>query len=231
MLFTLAMGIISATTVIPDFLRRLTDSEILIGLSGSLFTIGFTLPQLFIARYIVRSAHKKWWFVGPNILVRPVMLICADRLMMWLGADRPALLLLAFFICYSIAAFGDGLVGVPWADLAGTSLDNRWRARMFGLTSAATGVIMLALAPLIGAVLGASGPGFPANYALLFGAAGVLFVISILPGLFFHELPGGKAREQLPTLGEFLPELLQVRACGWSIPRLHHRPLCSPACS
>src|SRR3712207_8845108 len=67
-LFTLAMAIISATTVIPDFLRRLTDSEILIGLSGSLFTIGFTLPQLFIARYIVRSARKTWWFVGPNIL-------------------------------------------------------------------------------------------------------------------------------------------------------------------
>ena len=135
-LFTLALAIISATTVIPDFLRRLTDSEILIGLSGSLFTIGFTLPQLFIARYIVRAARKKWWFVGSNIVVRPVMLICAI-LTAWLGGDHPALLLLVFFSCYSIAAFGDGLVGVPWADLAGTSLDNRWRARMFGLTSTA----------------------------------------------------------------------------------------------
>lgn len=214
MLFTLAMGIISATTVIPDFLRRLTDSEILIGLSGSLFTIGFTLPQLFIARYIVRSARKKWWFVGPNILVRPVILIYAI-LLVWLGADQPALILLVFFICYSIAAFGDGLVGVPWADLAGTSLDNRWRARVFGITSAATGVIMLGLAPLIGAVLGERGPGFPANYAILFGAAGVLFIVSILPGLFFHELPGGRAREQIPAFSEFLPELLQVlRADG-----------------
>jgi MFS family permease len=213
-LFTIAMGIISATTVIPDFLRRLTDSEILIGLSGSLFTIGFTLPQLLIARYIVRSARKKWWFVGPNILVRPVMLVGAI-LMVWLGADQPVLILLVFFICYGIAAFGDGLVGVPWADLAGTSLDNRWRARVFGLTTAATGVIMLGLAPLIGAVLGKSGPGFPANYALLFGASGALFTVSILPGLFFHELPGGRAREQLPALNEFLPDLRRVlRADG-----------------
>src|SRR5215210_7848148 len=93
LLFTLAMAIISATTVIPDFLRRLTNSEILIGLSSSLFTIGFTLPQLFIARYIVRAARKKWWFVGPNILVRPVMLICAI-LLVWLGGDRPARILL-----------------------------------------------------------------------------------------------------------------------------------------
>jgi MFS family permease len=209
LLFTLAMAIISATTVIPDFLRRLTSSEILIGLSGSLFTIGFTLPQLFIARYIVRAARKKWWFVGPNLLVRPAMLICA-LLTVWLGADHPTLLLVAFFTCYGIAAFGDGLVGVPWADLAGTSLDNRWRARMFGLTSAVTGVVMLGLTPLIGVVLGERGPGFPSNYAVLFGAAGVLFILSILPGLFFHELPGGKAREQLPALSEFLPELMHV---------------------
>ena len=214
LLFTLAMAIISATTVIPDFLRHLTGSEILIGLSGSLFTIGFTLPQLFIARYIVRSARKKWWFVGPNILVRPAMLICA-MLTAWLGRDHPTLVLLVFFTCYSIAAFGDGLVGVPWADLAGTSLDNRWRARVFGLTSAVTGVIMLGLTPLIGTVLGPTGPGFPANYAVLFGAAGVLFIVSILPGLFFHELPGGSAREQLPELGEFLPDLLRLlRADG-----------------
>src|SRR3954452_9518522 len=112
LLFTVAMGIISATTVIPDFLRHLTGSEILIGLSGSLFTIGFTLPQLFVARYIVRAARKKWWFVGPNIVIRPIMLICAI-VTVWIGVDQPARVLLVFFVCYGIAAFGDGLVGVP----------------------------------------------------------------------------------------------------------------------
>ena len=208
-LFMVAMGIISSTTVIPDFVRRLTDSEILIGLSGSLFTVGYLLPQLLIARYIVRSARKKWWFVGPNIPTRFVMLILA-AIVMWLGKDQPQLVLLAFFVCYSIAAFGDGLAGVPWADLTGTSLDNRWRARMFGLTTAITGVVMLAITPLVGVVLGDAGPAFPNNYALLFGAAGVLFALSILPGLFFYELPGGKAVDKLPSLGEFLPALGHV---------------------
>jgi MFS family permease len=208
-LFTVAISIIGSATVIPDFVRRLTDSEILIGLASTLFTVGFTLPQLFIARHIVRYARKKWWFVGPNIPVRFVILIFAG-IIMWLGAERPGLVLLAFFICYSIAAFGDGLVGVPWADLAGTSLNNRWRARMFGLTTAITGVTMLLLAPLMGAILGDSGPGFPYNYAILFGISGLIFAISIVPGLFFHELPGGKAREKLPTFGEFLPDLGRV---------------------
>lgn len=208
-LFTVAMAILSPTTVIPDFVRHLTHSEILIGLSGSLFGIGFFFPQLLIARYIVRYAHKKWWFVGPNIPVRFVILIFS-LITVWLGKDRPQTVLLAFFICYSIAAFGDGLVGVPWTDLTATSLDNRWRARVFGLMTAIPGVIMLLAAPLIAVVLGESGPGFPNNYAILFGAAGLMFALSIVPGLFFHELPGGKPVENLPALGEFIPDLGRV---------------------
>ena len=208
-LFMVAMGTIGASTVIPDFVRRLTDSEILIGLSGSLFDIGWTLPQLFIARYIIRFTHKKWWFVGPSIPVRFVVLIFAG-LIVWFGKDRPEAILAAFLICYGIAGIGDGVVAVPWSDIAGSSLDSKWRARTFGFMSAGAGLVMLGVAPLIGLVLGETGPGFPNNYAVLFGAAGILFVLSILPILFLHELPGAKAVEKVPALREFLPELGHV---------------------
>lgn len=208
-LFTIAMSIIGPTTLIPDFIRHLTNSEIIIGLSSSMFDVGFTLPQLLIARYIVRAERKKWWFVGPNIPVRFAILIFAVVTVL-LGKDRPALILIAFIIGYGVAAFGDGLVGVPWADLIGTSLDNKWRARMFGMMSATGGLIMLAVAPVLGIILSDAGPGFPNNYATLFGLAGALFALSILPGIFIRELPGGKAVEKLPSLGEFLPGLGRV---------------------
>jgi MFS family permease len=208
-LFSVAMAIIGPTTLIPDFIRRLTSSEILIGFSSSLFDVGFTLPQLFIARYIVRFERKKWWFVGPNIPVRFVMLIFA-LLAVLLGKDRPEAILVAFLVCYGIAAVGDGIVGVPWADLIGTSLSERWRARAFGLMSASAGLIMLAASPLIGKVLGDASLPFPNNYALIIGAGGLLFMLSILPPIFIHELPGGKATEKIPSLGEFLPQLGHV---------------------
>jgi MFS family permease len=206
-LFMVAMGMLGNTTVIPDFVRRLTNSEVLIGLSSSLFEIGWTVPQLFIARYIVRYARKKWWFAGPNIPVRFVILIFGIITVL-LGKDKPEAILLAFFICYGIAGVGDGLVAVPWADLTGTSLDGRWRTRMFGFQSAITGVIMLAIAPLIALLL--SGAEFPNNYGLLFGIAGMLFALSMVPVLFIHELPGGKAVEKIPALSEFLPDLGRV---------------------
>ncbi len=205
-MFIVALSIIGSTTVIPDFVRHLTSSEILIGLSGTLWSIGFTLPQIVIARFIIRHERKKWWFVGPNIPVRFVILTFAGIAVL-LGKDRPGLVLIAFFICYGLAGFGDGLVGVPWSDLIGTSLDNRWRARMLGLTYAITGVIMLLITPLIAIVLSPTGPGFPNNYAILFGASGLLFACTIPIGMFIHELPGGKAVEKLPALSEFLPDL------------------------
>lgn len=208
-LFTLAMNILGPSTLIPDFIRRLTSSEILIGLSSSLFDVGWTLPQLFIARYIVRFERKKWWFAGPNIPVRFVMLIFAGLIVVF-GAARPEAILIAFLICYGITAIGDGIVGVPWADLSGSSLDNRWRARMFGIMTASSGLIMLGISPLIGVVLGSGGPGFPNNYAILFAAAGVLFALSIIPTTLIHELPSGKALEKIPSLGEFLPSLGRV---------------------
>ncbi|MEZ4684318.1 MAG: hypothetical protein R2932_59910 [Caldilineaceae bacterium] len=66
-----------------------------------------------------------------------------------------------------------------------------------------------AIAANRGGVRGA-GTGFPNNYALIFAAAGVLFVLSIIPGLFFNELPGGKAVEKIPALREFVPALGRV---------------------
>ena len=208
-LFMVAMGTIGATTVIPDFIRRLTDSEILIGLSGSMFGIGYMLPQLFVARYIIRFERKKWWFVGPNIPVRFVILIFAGIVIL-IGENQPQTVLLAFLLCYGIAAVGDGLVGVPWADLVGTSLNSRWRARMFGFMSAGSGLIMLAVAPVIAIILSDSGLQFPNNYAMLFGIAGVLFACSIIPNLFIHEMPGGKPVAKTPPFREYLPELGQV---------------------
>jgi hypothetical protein len=67
---------------------------------------------------------------------------------------------------------------------------------------------MLGLAPVIALIL--AGADFPGNYALLFGLAGALFALSILPALFIHELPGGAAVERIPALGEFLPDLGRV---------------------
>lgn len=207
--FNIAYALMGTTTVIPDFVRQLTASEVLIGLFSSLFAIGNNSPQLFIARYILRLTRKKWLFILPNIPARTIMIVFAV-IMVWLGRDQPHLILIAFFICYSIAAFGDGIVAVAWADIVGSSLDHRWRARMFGMTSAITGVVMLFLAPQVRKILGNPDLPFPNNYALLFGIAGGIFALSVVPSFFLREIVIDKVIVKMPSLSEFIPQMGQI---------------------
>lgn len=208
-LFTIALQLIGATTVIPDFVRKLTSSEILIGLSSQMFEIGYLLPQLFVARQLVRVENKKWWFVGPNIPVRLLILSFAGIVVL-LGPERKTEMLLLFLVFYALAALGDGIVGVPWMDLLGSSLDSTRRTRMFGFGTAIVGVGILGLTPVVRFVLGDSGPSFPNNYALLFAISGTIFLITIPITMMLRELPGGKAQTVTPALRDYLPELGRV---------------------
>lgn len=137
------------------------------------------------------------------------MLVFAGVIVL-LGKDHPGAILVAFLVFYGLAALGDGLVGVPWLDLIGSSLDNKRRARLFGWGTASVGVIMLAVAPQIQRILGDEGPGFPNNYALLFALAGTMFVITIPGTLFIRELPDATAKPTSPGFREYGPQLLRV---------------------
>lgn len=208
-LFGIALNFISASTVIPDYIRKLTNWEILIGFSGSMFEVGWLLPQLFIARQLTRVERKKWWFIGPNIPVRLLMIIYAG-IMLLTETRNTTLLLVLFLIFYGLAALGDGLVGVPWIDLLGSSLDDKHRARLFGLGNALVGIGVLAITPTIRTILSADGLGFPDNYAMLFLIAGIGFFVTVPAMLWIRELPGGNPRETAPPLHEYLPDLVRV---------------------
>ena len=196
-LFSVAFNLIGSTTVIPDFVRKLTGSEILIAFSSQMFEILWLMPQLLVARWLIRVENKKMWFAIPNIPVRTLMLFFAGIIVV-VGAGHPGVLLGFFFLFYGMIAIGDGLVGVPWVDLMGSSLDNRRRARLFGLGNALLGVAVLGIAPVIHFVLSDNGPSFPNNYALLFFLAGIIFVITIPTGFLIHELPGGQSARNHP---------------------------------
>ncbi len=207
--FSIAMNFIGVTTVIPDFVRRLTDVEVLIALSSQMFDILWMLPQLLIARQLIRVRNKKWWFVGPNIVTRPMLVLFAVAIFL-LEPDSSGIILAGFLVFYGLTALGDGVVGVPWLDLVGSSLDARRRARLFGYGNALVGVTALAIAPVIRWILSADGLPFPQNYALLFGIAGILMIATIPFTMLIKELPGGEPRATVPSVREYLPELATV---------------------
>src|SRR5260221_9982952 len=58
-LFGAGMSLIGSTTVVPDFVSRLTNSDTLIGLAGSSYAFAWLIPQLLIAQYITRRSRRK----------------------------------------------------------------------------------------------------------------------------------------------------------------------------
>jgi predicted MFS family arabinose efflux permease len=69
---------------------------------------------------------------------------------------------------------------------------------------------MIGMSQVVRIILSDDGPGFPGNYAMLFGIAGTMFVITIPLPMFIRELPGGKPQEESPSLREYWPQLLHV---------------------
>lgn len=208
---TFGMGItlVSSATVVPDFVRRLTTSDVLIGFSGSLYSFTWLLPQLYFAQIISRSARRKPFmsrYVIPFRLTMPIMAAVV-------AATSPGNqngILAAFLAGYAIFALGDGLITLVWADLLGSSLPARWRSTLFGTAQFGVAIGALIMRELVRHILGPAGPAFPQNYAFLFVIAGALFQIGAVALTLTVEEETDTPPERGPAMREYLPYLGNV---------------------
>jgi len=76
--------------------------------------------------------------------------------------------------------------------------------------NAVSGVIMLAITPLIAIVLSSNELNFPQNYALIFAFVGGLFVISIFPVIFVREVVDASPPKEIPSFSEYARNLTQL---------------------
>ena len=130
--FAMAMTFINSSSVLPAFIRELTDSTVAIGLAGTVFSGGWFLPQLLVARLIGHKPRKKPYLIAA-LPARGLFLVIAAAL--WAGMARyPAAMLAIFFVCLALFAIGDGFTSVPWYDLLARTIPANRRGRLFGLS-------------------------------------------------------------------------------------------------
>lgn len=206
-MFSVGVGFVSANTVIPNFVGQLTDNSTLIGLAGTMLTVGWLLPQLISASFLARTAHKKPWLVWPMLPARSIWGLMAIATLL-IGGNNPGLLLVMFFVFYGFFSLGDGLTGVPWQDMLGTSIPPSLRGRLFGIGTGLSALLVgIIVAPLAKLIIDAGS--MPSNYAILFTLA-MLFTISGTIGLMgLREVPG-HIDNNSPPLRDFLPYLRQL---------------------
>lgn len=163
--FGWALGVASFVTVIPLFVSTLTTSAVLIGLIPALRTIGWQLPQLFMAGSVSRLTRYKPMVMFMTISERVPFLGLA--LLAWFSQSlNPNLVLVLVFVLLAWQGLGGGLTAPAWQSMIAKIIPPRHRGKFFGSQSASAN-----LAASIGAVI--SGIILvnifsPGNYALCF---------------------------------------------------------------
>jgi MFS family permease len=206
--FALALTFASTTTVLPDLVGRLTDSEVIVGLLSTVSGGAWLVPQLIFAHLLTAKRRKKPYLILGAVIGRPQYLFYAIALGLGLGR-HPALALLLLFGVQFVFYGSDALAAVAWFDLLGKAIPEARRGRMMGSGQLISGLLSIGAGVIIATLLSANGPAFPHNYAIILTLAGVFFMLSLLSCSLIVE-PDEPVEEQRPAWRDYLPHLLDT---------------------
>ena len=206
-------------SVMPLLISQLTDSAPVIGLVGTVYTAGWMLPQLAMARWISDKPRKKPYMIagmGGRIV------FWGTALALWAGLARvPAAMLTLFFLLLGFFAITDSLTAVALFDIMARVLPAGRRGRMFGVGQAIGGAMGIGVGLIVASVLANPRLPFPRNFAVLFALAGVAIIPSTVALAWVREPPskGTGQSGDVPVRGKWLksvigdPKFRRLMAC------------------
>ncbi len=201
--FWLGLSFISAATVVPLFVSKLTTSTVAIGYVAMLAAAGWFLPQILTANWVERLPRRKPVLVYVGLIVErlPVFLMALAAILAGWWASGA----LAFFlIFYTWHRFGGGIVATAWQDLIARVIPVDRRGLFWGLTSSLGAAAGFAGA-LLSAWLLANYP-FPTSFVILFSLAAVVLLLGWGSTLLIRE-PAHRVQVARRTQRDYLAEL------------------------
>ena len=185
--FGSALGFMGYSTVVPNLVMLLTNSEPLVGFINMLWSGLWLLPQLAAGRWMASRPRKKPVILVSAIIGRTSVLMFAIALL--LNLDRAVLFALMALMVIVFRGF-DAVSAVAWFDIVSKVLPPNLRGRILGWTQAVAFVLQFLVSFVVTWALSTAGPAFPRNYALLIGLAALGLLSSFVALLFLHEPPG-----------------------------------------
>lgn len=194
--FGFAMGFASFSTMLPLFISTMTDSAILIGLIPAIHNMGWSLPQLSVAKRISRLSRYKPVTLLLTIQERLPFLGLAILAFLLPALGTRARLIIAFLLLIW-QGLGAGFTANPWQVMIGRVIPGEYRATFFGLQSAAVNLLGSGGAIAAGFILDRFDE--PANFGICFSLTAGLMVISWLFLSMTREPV--RSEEDLPQAG------------------------------
>lgn len=181
--FNVGITFITIATVLPLFVRQLTDSNLLVGLIKAIASTGFFLPQILAARYIKSLKSKKPYLMTLAGIER-IALLCLVPVTLWF-AESTFWLLILFYGCWTLYNFSMGFNNPAYSTLITKIIPANRRGRLYGIGGAIGGALGIPASILVRHLL--TNYGFPEGYALCFLFSFIALTISFLPLGFVRE--------------------------------------------
>ena len=168
-LFWLGLSFAAPATIMPLYVRHLTDSQLLLGLIGTIGGAGWYLPQLLTANYIERLPRKKPVVVNIGFFSErlPILVMSASTFLF--AATSPSLALRLFFLAWTWHTVGAGMIAVAWQEMFARVIPVHYRGRLLGIANFAGTASGIVGAALSAALL--ERYAYPLNFALCFALA------------------------------------------------------------
>ena len=182
MFFMTAISL-SDVSILSVFIVKATGSTFLAGLLQMVRVTGFFFPQL-LSINIGSAPYKKRVFIKWTAIGRCWLSIAV------LGAffvEEIALVVLTFFIAFSLFPFFDGFTVVPWLEFVVKSIPQRQRGSFFGLSQGLGAIGMIAGGYLVAQILNEFAFVFPQKYGLLVLIQLLLMMVGLIFLIFLQE--------------------------------------------
>lgn len=199
-LYQFAEALIDPPLVLTWFVSQLTASNLLIGLVAPLGEAGWFLPQIFVSTRVQRMQRKM-----PSYILSAAVRIFSWLLLVlavWL-VDDPRLLLIGFFLLYTLARLLSGLAGLAFFDVVAKTVPARQRGSFFAWRQLLGGLLALGGGWIVKTVLNHPALPFPHGHAVLFFLYWVAITPAMMAFALVHEPPGTAVTEPV-TVGEQL---------------------------
>ncbi|NQU27503.1 MAG: MFS transporter [Candidatus Marinimicrobia bacterium] len=173
----LASNFMDVDTIIPSMLIKAGGGAVALGLLTAIMLGGSSLFQLLFASFISKKRFKKkYLLIGINLRVSALLLIS----LLFFGSAQLGnnLTILFIFLLISVFSFSGSYANVSYVDILGKSIRGNNRKKLFSSKQIINSIGILASALVVRELLKYFN--YPANYSILFLAAGTLLLIASL---------------------------------------------------
>ena len=205
--FGLALTLLSYTTVLPYFVRQISDRSVYVGLISAIWSAGYFASQLPGAYLAHGRVRRKPIIVAIAVLQRVGVIILALAIGL-VGRAPVAWVLGVFFAAMAIKSTAEGLISPAYSDFISKSMPVR-RGVYYGATSVAVGLFGLAGTYAIKMILASYS--FPHNFSFLLWLALGASLVSLAAMIGYREeaFPEVPQRESFAEFFREIPVMLR----------------------